>query len=170
MIVLFDNYDGYDFETIKEELEELNGIAPTEQDVYYLIAIREEKDWKETKELLEQIDSCFGFIIKGHAGLWTGKHECMDRYYTMEEMLQAILKDCDYVKIWSDDGHLFIKASHHDGTHEFEIKLITDKGYNVLEEWEDGEIDMTCYEMYNNLWENEEYTELPRIEKELWNA
>ena len=94
----------------------------------------------------------------------------MDRYYTMEEMLQAILKDCDYVKIWSDDGHLFIKASHHDGTHEFEIKLITDKGYNVLEEWEDGEIDMTCYEMYNNLWENEEYTELPRIEKELWNA
>lgn len=27
MIVLFDNYDGYDFETIKEELEELNGIA-----------------------------------------------------------------------------------------------------------------------------------------------
>ena len=65
MIVLFDNYDGYDFETIKEELEELNGIAPTEQDVYYLIAIREEKDWKETKELLEQIDSCFGFIIKG---------------------------------------------------------------------------------------------------------
>ena len=47
---------------------------------------------------------------------------------TFDEFCKC-LKDCGYIEITDNKGHLEIKCSHHDGTNHFEIKRISDFGW-----------------------------------------
>ena len=70
-------------------------------------------------------------------GTWQGRIECGQMYDNIEDTMSAITKDCDYVKgveVRMDIS--MCKASHHDGTHNLELKLfitwIRDGKYTIL--------------------------------------
>lgn len=47
-------------------------------------------------------------------------------------MFYKAMTDCDYFRIYDENGHMYLTCSHHDGTNHFEIKIVTEKGYTVL--------------------------------------
>lgn len=163
--VLYNSYEGYDFETYKEMYADIYGIEPTEQDVWCYISEQEQQDWQDVVGILNSFEG--PWIVKGHAGLWNGRREAMNSFESAEQMLQKITKDCEYIKVWIDNGHTYIKASHHDGTHEFEMKLLTIDGIDELEKYKCDYADyegVTTYQMYELLWDNEKYSKLLDIE------
>lgn len=52
-----------------------------------------------------------------------------------EEIYKAA-KDCDYVYIYDENGHFYLRCYHHDGSKYYEIKKVTEKGIKYLENWE----------------------------------
>ena len=84
--------------------------------------------------------------------------------------MYAITKDCDYVKVWSENGHLYVQASHHDGTHNVELKLITDKGWETYDNWLCSNCgasldDKNRYQVFEMIFDYNLFSNLPRVEK-----
>ena len=168
-IVFFNNYEGYsfDFDTIKKELEKDNDCEFSEQAVWDYISTIERDDWECMLSDLKEIAGSSKIILNGLAGTWQGKIECAQIYNDIEEAIYKITKDCDYVKVWSENGHLYIKASHHDGTHNLELKLITEKGWETYYNWlcshcGDSLDKKTRYQVLEMIFNVNFYSKLPR--------
>lgn len=143
---IFNNYDvtaAYD--CAKEfllEMSEENGEDPeglTEEEIWEEVGEEERKIWElNVKENL--MDFFFGktVLVKGTVERWNGKGEGGE-IGDFEDLLQGFLKDCDYIRIWDKDGHLFVRGSHHDGTVEAEVLILTEKGIEAYEDWENYE-------------------------------
>ena len=138
-MVIFDNYKGYDDEFL------------------------EEAAWEGLRHILDAwIKSVPGVLVKGTIGSWRGPLDCGKVVNSYNE-LSDFWRDCDYIKVYTNKGHLYIECSHHDGTNYAEVKELTNKG---LERYENG---VHAYEdmrsLHNKLWNSSVYTHCARIEK-----
>lgn len=75
-------------------------------------------------------------IAFGSIGRWDGVYDGGKVFDDFESAYWQMVKDCDYVKIYDENGHLFVHCSHHDGSCTFEIKELTTKGEEYLDRWE----------------------------------
>lgn len=104
------------------------------------------------------------WLLVGTLGLWNGKCKGGYIFNTYDEFLDC-LKDCDYVEITDNKGHLEIKCSHHDGTNHYEIKRVSDFGY----EWYDNHSwDMCGEELHTKMWNNNFMTSLPHFARDVY--
>ena len=100
----------------------------------------DDEDWENLCELIGEIESanrldCRAWIAKGIVGRWTGRHEGAKMFDTFEKMFESITRDCDFVKVEVVNGKLTITATHHDGTNCMECKVVSERGYNVYDNW-----------------------------------
>ena len=132
-------YDNYDF-------DEMN-------DVY----------WEDEREILNRFfDGSKQYLIRGYMGRWDGTHAAGHVFDDFDEMFYQAARDCDYWKIWDENGHLYFKCSHHDGTNLFEIKRLTQKGADFLEKWENNFGDFrTTKEAHGIIWNSNFFSGLP---------
>ena len=169
--VLFDNYDSYEyFDEIKQSFLEANDLEDcSDQTVYELMGEQELDEWNYCKEILENAFSDrynnYKVLARGTAGTWRGKREAARLFDDIEQAIERITRDCDYIKIWTDNKHLYIRASHHDGTHEFELKLVTADGETYYDNWIYGNnprIDnLDEWTILDRMWNNSKYSKLP---------
>ena len=92
--------------------------------------------WSLIKERLVDFFQGSSWLLRGTASIWRGKLEAGCVFSDFEQILNTVLKDCEYLEIYEDGGHFFIKCSHHDGENYYEIKGITDAGLKYIENWE----------------------------------
>lgn len=138
--VIFDNYDIwklYPDETIREMLHD-NGIEDEditdkmiEDERYFSI----DCDWDNAKSELEQFFDGKKLLIFGSIGRWNGVVSGFDTFDDFMKMFYWATEDCDYWKFYDENGHLYLHCSHHDGSCTYEIKLLTDVGYEYLDRW-----------------------------------
>lgn len=126
----------------------------------------EEWDWREAEADLKRfIDkSPYGFLLCGTVGRWNGSFA--GGYFVREfDDLDKCWQDCDYIKIYDEDGHLHIYCSHHDGNNSYEIKELTAEGaaFRNKYEW-----DMDDRELHKALWENDNYTQPAYYAHKMW--
>lgn len=97
----------------------------------------DETDWDCAKAELDDYfeGKTVGFF--GNVGLWNGVYKA-GKIGEFWELFNKAITDCGYLKIYDENGHLYLTCSHHDGTCHFEIKEITEKGEEYLENWEDN--------------------------------
>ena len=140
--ILYDNYDLW--ETYPDD--ELRQIALedgyAEEDITDAVIndIRWDSDavdWETTKRELTDYFENDTVIFFGTLGLWNGR-VAGGKTGKFEDLLNSAIQDCDYIKIYEQNGRLFLECSHHDGTNNFEIRVLTDKGIQYLENWEYG--------------------------------
>ena len=89
--------------------------------------------WRVEKEQLENFFKGSTWILQGTLGLWSGTHPAGYVFTDFSEMLSRAMKDCDYFSIFDINGHLYLRCQHHDGTNNFEIKKLTEKGIRYYE-------------------------------------
>lgn len=138
--VIFDNYDIwklYPDETIREILHE-NGLEDEditdkmiEDERYFNI----DCDWDNAKYELEQFFDGKHLLIFGKIGRWNGVISGFDTFDDFMKMFYWATEDCDYWKFYDENGHLYLHCSHHDGSCSYEIKVLTDAGYEYLDRW-----------------------------------
>jgi hypothetical protein len=136
-----------------------------DEEVYREVQIDEEFDWDDLKvELGHFIEkSEYGLLLCGEVGRWNGTSSggC---YVNKFDDLYKFWKDCDYIKIYDERGHLHIKASHHDGNNYAELKELTQKGveYRDSHRWDSDR------EVHEKLWNSNFFTRLPHYAHKVW--
>lgn len=131
---LWDDYKDYAVKTLKE-----NGIEnPTEDQIWNEIVFQNDQDWEDKKNELERFFDGKTSIIMGENERWDGKRKAGTIFTEFMEMYHQAMRNCYYVHIYDINGHLYFECSHHDGTNLYEIKILTDKGIQYLENWEYG--------------------------------
>lgn len=117
--IIFDNYDIED-----------DGYDCYGNDMWYDL-------WEET---LGDLDSLFeyGVVLFGSVGRWNGVFEGGRVFKDLREAIDYAITDCDYIKIYDENGHLFITCSHHDGRCKFELKALNKDAMDFYDRWNYG--------------------------------
>ena len=162
--ILFSNYyhDMFSDENIEWAKQGMfeEGIEETDENIDDYIYRENEFDWNCFKDNLE----CFikgknDLLVTGTLGLWYGRREGGKIIKNMFELFE-LFKDCDYIKFEEENGHLYITASHHDGTNYYEVKELTDKG----EEYASNHYWDSDREVHTTIWNSNFLSRLPRID------
>ena len=125
----------------------------------------EEWDWESFEYEFSQFikDSEYGLLLCGEVGTWRGKQSggC---YIEEFNDLYKFWNHCDYIKVYDEGGHLYIRASHHDGDNFAELKALTSAGYEYAKEHycDDDQ------EVHEKLWNSTYYTRLPHYAHKVW--
>ena len=133
--------------------------------------IQDEIDWEYVRNELISFFKYKGnkWMIFGEIGRWDGVYKAGTLFETFEEFFYDATKDCDYIHFYDENGHLHLTCSHHDGTCYFEIKELTDKGIEYLNNWEDNYNDKRT-EQYVHTQIFNRYSRLPRFAERMWGA
>jgi hypothetical protein len=177
--VLFSNYledddngkDKYDYareylfeEYAEEEGWESEDDVPDER-VNNEVSFQEECDWDNFKSEFGRFikDSTYGFLLVGDVGTWRGRVPGGCYVYEFRD-LYKFWNSCDYIKVYDEGGHLYIEASHHDGTNYAELKELTCKGSNYV----DNHRYDSDQEVHEKLFNSNFYTKLPHYAHKVW--
>lgn len=169
--IIFDNYNPWEdyAEDARESLIN-NGIKNPSQDniweeIYFMINLQ----WEDTLQELECFFDGKIWLAFGCCGLWYGNIPAGTVFTDFKKFFYQAIKDCDYWKIYDENGHLYLQCSHHDGTNFFEIKEVTKKGVEYLENWEYNYNDKRTEE-YIHKKVIEKYSRLPRYAEKMWSC
>jgi hypothetical protein len=101
-------------------------------------------------------------MLRGTVQRWNGNREAGYVFNDFDEMFYKAVADCDYIKIWDENGHFYIKCSHHDGTNIYEIKRINYKAYDFIDKWSYNWNDnRTEEEIHDIVWNSNFLSSLP---------
>lgn len=171
--VIYDNYDIYDTyrEDAIEWFKELNNNRePTENEIESYCRDLDYDAWQTGKdELRKFFQDGDLWLLTGTMRLWDGDSQFNFVFQTFDEMLNRVGKDCDYFKFWDENGHFFIKCSHHDGTNYGEIKYITPKGKRLIENWGSTyskRYDFSARELYERIYKR--YSTFPNYANKIY--
>ena len=167
---LYSNYCGWiDEEDVKQELIDCeraeNEEDITDEMIWDEMRFLEESYWDDfSYELKHFFEKSNAWLLTGSIGRWDG--DCRGGYIfnTFEEFCRCF-KDCDYIEITDDKGHLEVKCSHHDGTNFYEVKRVSDFGCD----WYDNHSwDMNEEELHTKMWNNNFMTSLPHFARDVY--
>jgi len=158
--IIYDNYNTEDLEAECREYLIWDGNEdPSEDQIYNELMFRLDYYWDEFKREANKLlaGTC---LAVGTAGRWDGT--CSGGF--IFEGITGLMKHfdhCDYFKIWDENGHLFLRGYHHDGTDTVEIKHVTDKGRTYFENWSWNLQDhRTLQEVHSRMMHDSHYTNL----------
>lgn len=139
-IVLVDNYDAtdnYTYEDYKEHCE-ANDVEPGEEDstdYYDYVHSCVEQDFEILNEELDTYLETHTLVAYGSIGRWNGTHS--GGYIVRNRKdFYSMSKDCDYYKVWQDREGFHLKMTHHDGSVNITMRLLTEKGLRYLDNCE----------------------------------
>lgn len=178
---IFDNYDvtaAYNY--ARDELWEMRDERGNdwesiddipEREIWDEVSFMEEIYWEDARAEMKEFFDGKTLLITGTFGSWRGALPC-GKVITYDDLWLA-WKDCDYVEIYDEDGHFYIRSSHHDGTNHYEVKVLTEKGAEMWDNWEnyygnskwDG---LSEREVHTKLWENSHYTHIPHFARDVY--
>lgn len=171
--VIYDNYslwEKYPDDEIIEALVEFGEDKEliTDEMIWNKRYFWDEIDWEDKKENLKDFFLNRGrkWMIFGEVGRWNGVYKSGTLFETFDDFFYKATKDCDYWKFYDENGHLYLTCSHHDGTCHYEIKELTDKGIQYLENWEYGNDKRTEEYVHTQIFNK--YSRLPRFAEKVY--
>lgn len=137
---LFDNTDNYDtIEQVKMDLSVCEEYEHTNEEQLFniacdLVADNEREEWRE---MLKTLNKQFRtkWIVSANVGTWQGRRSGYKIFEDTEDMMRTLTEHCDYIKVWKENNNLFVRASHHDGTNNYQCKVLTGKGCDTYDSW-----------------------------------
>lgn len=133
---LFNNYDIDTYLDMAKESMEDNGIDDaSEEEILQCAGDLEQEDFTDTLDELKSFFDGKTVMFTGAIGRWCGNHAGFD-IGDFDDLFSRYTKDCDYFEIYDDNGALYIRCSHHDGTNLFQVLTLTNKGVHTFEDWQ----------------------------------
>lgn len=167
--VIFDNYDFDNYEEMARESLIEDGVDFSKNTVYELASEIESDDFMI---ILNELKSFFDgktVMFTGAIGRWDGTHTGFD-IGDFDDLFSKYTVDCDYFEIYDDDGALYIRCSHHDGTNLFQIFTLTNKGARAFDDWQYsyGKYAKLDDKEIHKLLLNRKLTHVPQVAKKVY--
>lgn len=144
IIQLYNNYyskEMYDFARMDllEISQDTSGAItePSEEDIinhmYELETIQLDDFEYKFKSYLKSI--FFGLLCVGTVSRWNGTFDGGMMINNYNDFLR-LLEDCSSISVYIENGHLYVRGSHHDGNNFYELKELTEEGHNIISDYE----------------------------------
>ena len=170
--IIFDNYNTEEYfsdEEIRQIAIDCEWIDEndelTDDQIFQYRQDEVDRWFSDEWDMLTDYFSGKTVIFFGSVELWTGRHKA-GKIGSFEDLYHAAMKDCDYVKIYDENGHLYIECSHHDGTNIFEVKELTQAGIDYIDRWEYSTDSRTEQDAHNQIIKR--YSHLPHYAKKVF--
>ena len=146
-VTLFDNYNGYDYEEIKQYLIDLHiednrdnmtwiNYNPTDEDILEEANWQEKTDWDELESELENYFNNNHTLIVSSDSDWING-TILDSI----EDFSDLVCDYDYIVMYDEDGILHLNYAKHNSRFAYtELKLLTNKGKEYLEKHDKNDL------------------------------
>ena len=123
-------------------------------------------DWENTYSELKNFFENKTVIFFGASGRWNGVFEGGD-IGDFDTLFNDAITDCNFLKFYDVNGHLYLTCSHHDGTNNYEIKEVTKRGLDFYDRWEAAwEDQRTNKEIHKSIIDH--YSTLPRFSEKVY--
>lgn len=172
--IIYSNYDADDYKegaienilyNFADEYADESEIP--ENVIYDEVYDMMEMYWEDEEHMMREFFDGKTLLVRGTFGSWHGDLPA-GKVITYGELWKC-WKDCDYIELYDEGGHFYIKASHHDGTNCYEVKLLTEKGAERYDNWEDDWNDpRSDREIHDVLWNDSHYTHIPHYAREVF--
>ena len=170
-------YDNYDFEMWEECARESildrradDGDDNTEisdGELWDEVSFLQEIYWDDERAMMQDFFDGKTLLVCGSLGLWDGRFAA-GKVISYQDLWKC-WEDCDYIQIYDEGGHFYITGIHHDGRNCFEVKLLTEKGVEYYDRWENNWNDNRSeQEIHEALWKNSKYTHIPHYAREVF--
>ena len=126
--------------------------------IYNEISFMESLDYQYFQDKLTALIDKNTCIITGICGRWNGRVSCGRFIEDFDDFVEFVTH-LDDIKIVDRDGHLILSGYHHDGYDEYELKILTEKGFLYAEEHH-FEHTKALHERIMN---NSDYSALPHL-------
>ena len=87
-------------------------------------------DFEELRDDLARYIKQNDLIVFGTCGRWDGRVSAGAFVRDIADLWKG-LRHCDYLEVYEEDGHFYIKGVHHDWTDLYEVKRLTQKGVDL---------------------------------------
>lgn len=125
---IYNNYDLWGMEDDARERLIDDGIEnPTENQISDMLHEMDSWSWGDETSAMASFMKNKTFIAFGTIGTWQGQLEGGVVIHRFND-LYKLWNDCDYIKIYDENGHLHIECSHHDGTNHYELRELNERG------------------------------------------
>ena len=179
--IIYDDYHTERYEEwAKEELLE-NEYAETEDDItddmlWDRIYDMLQWDWddvhRELKDLFTKKTSYCEMerpvLVFGEIGRWDGVSSGFQPFDNIDKAISWMLEDSYNFIVYDENGHLHFTNLHHDGRCNYEVVMLDEEGWELLDKWEYGEIERSYGDMITEL--VNEHSILPRYCEKIWGA
>lgn len=168
-IVLFDAsvyYGGLEEDLLQQTFEANEITGATEQELFEMSMFMKDVNLEyEMQRLISFFDGSKTenrpvagnhVLVAGSASRWNGSSTGINIYPDFKSAIDTspvrfgyenIFADCEFNKIWEEDGQLFISGAHHDGSVSVEIRQLSNEGEKVLCETLDSTRSVDFYEL-----------------------
>lgn len=132
-------------------------------EIYECMNYTWDDEWSMVKDFFEGKT----ILVCGQVGTWRGNMDA-GKVISIDELYKC-WNNCDYLEIYDEGGHFYIRAAHHDGTNYYEVKLLTEKGVEYYDNWENSYTDRRSeQEIHEVLFGNSHYTHIPHFAREVY--
>lgn len=125
----------------------------------------DEANWDNEKEMLENFFKGKTVAFFGAVGLWYGTYKC-GKIGEFWDLFSKAIEDCSYIKIYDENGHMYLTCSHHDGTNHFEIKILNDDAEDYYDRWSYGTDNRKEYEVITQIYKR--FSKIPRYAQNVY--
>ena len=125
----------------------------------------DEANWDNEKEMLENFFDGKTVAFFGEVGLWNGIYKC-GQIGEFWDLFSKAIEDCSYIKIYDENGHMYLTCSHHDGTNHFEIKILNDDAEDYYDRWSYGTDNRKEYEVITQIYKR--FSKIPRYAQNVY--
>lgn len=152
---LFDEFaDDYEWKTPED--------IPDER-VWDEMDFQDHAAWDNVKAELQSLLDKNIYLLTGTCGRWNGPAQGGKFIRSFGDLLGCI-DHLDNLRIYDRNGHLYIHGSHHDGSDDYELKRLTDKGY----EYADRNYFAHDRHLHDTIMNNNFYSALPRYAQRIY--
>lgn len=121
-----DNEVGADVEGSKDYWNWISEMIADDVECFF-------ENLKYTKGIVQQ--PC---VVSGRLGLWWGSPKIENTMFnSLSDAVRECWGECDAVEVTSENGVVYVVAMHHDGRNCFEIRPLTERGAERMEEGEE---------------------------------
>ena len=171
-ITIYDNYYSLDRERETREFlfgeyaEDTDWKSPNDipdERVFDEMDFQDRLIWDDVKAELQSLFDKNIYLLTGTCGRWYGPAHGGRFIHSIRDLLSCI-GHLDYIRIYDRNGHLYIHGSHHDGNDDYELKRLTNKGYEYA--------DRNCFahdrQLHNNIMRFNFFSALPRYAQRIY--
>ena len=170
--VIYDNYnlwEKYPDDDLREMVIE-NGWVDEDDEITddMLLSWRyneDEADWDCEWERLTEFFSGKTVGFFGEVGRWDGVYKA-GQIGEFRKLFEKAITDCQYIRLYDENGHMYLTCSHHDGTCHFEIREITPDGEEYMERWEYAWDNRSEQYVHNQVYKR--YSRMPRFAQKVY--
>lgn len=137
-ITIYDNYYSLDREKEIREflLETSDGYSSTDEipdeRVWDEMDLQDREQWSDVTAELSTLFAKDVYLLAGTCGKWYGPVQG-GRFIRSIHGFLTCLGHLECVRIYDRNGHFYIHGSHHDGSDDYELKRLTNKGYELAD-------------------------------------